>query len=56
MVAALKTYEVDVNRDGQFWHIRVPQVARSTQARTLREIEPMAMDRLRPGGGKRLRW
>ncbi len=44
MVAALKVYEVDVERDGRFWHIHVPEVARSTQARTLREIEPMAMD------------
>jgi hypothetical protein len=44
MVAALKVYRVDADRDGQFWHIRVPQVARSTQARTLREIEPVARD------------
>jgi hypothetical protein len=42
MVAELKTYQVDVDRDGHFWHIRVPEVERSTQARTVREIEPMA--------------
>ncbi len=44
MVAELKVYQVDADRDGRYWHIRVPEVARSTQARTLREIEPMARD------------
>lgn len=43
-MAALKVYRVDADRDGQYWHIRVPEVERSTQARTLREIEPMARD------------
>jgi hypothetical protein len=42
MVAELKTYQVEVDRDGRFWHIHVPEVERSTQARTVREIEPMA--------------
>jgi len=43
-VATLKTYQVDVERDGKFWRVHVPQVGRSTQARNLREIEPMAVD------------
>jgi DNA-directed RNA polymerase specialized sigma24 family protein len=43
-VAKLKTYRVDVARDGRFWHIRVPQIERSTQARHLREVELMARD------------
>lgn len=42
MMAELKTYQVEVDRDGRFWHIHVPEVERSTQARTVREIEPMA--------------
>ena len=40
----MKNYRVDVERDGRYWHIRVPAVGRSTQARHLREIEPMARD------------
>lgn len=40
----MRTYLVEAERDGQFWHIRVPEVKRSTQARTLREVEPMARD------------
>lgn len=44
LVAQVKTYRVDVERDGRFWYIRVPDVERSTQARTLREVEPMARD------------
>src|SRR5260370_33737036 len=44
MVGGLKVCQVDGDRDGRYWHIRVPEVARSTQARTLREIEPMARD------------
>jgi hypothetical protein len=33
-----------VDRDGTVWRIRVPEVGRTTQARTLREVEPMARD------------
>jgi hypothetical protein len=40
----VKTYRVDVERDGRYWNISVPAVGRSTQARHLREIEPMAQD------------
>jgi len=43
-VAQMRTYRVEADRDGQFWHIRVPEVKRSTQARTLREVGPMARD------------
>src|ERR1019366_2533676 len=44
VVAEVKTYRADVERDGRFWHIRVPEVGRSTQARHVRDIEPMARD------------
>jgi hypothetical protein len=40
----VKTYHATVDRDGQFWRIRVPEVGRSTQARTLGEAEAMARD------------
>ena len=44
MVAELKTYRADVDRDGRVWRVRVPEVQRTTQARTLSEVEPMARD------------
>jgi hypothetical protein len=44
LVAELKTYHAEVDRDGTVWRIRVPEVARTTQARTLREVEAMARD------------
>jgi hypothetical protein len=44
MVADLKTYHADVDRDGAVWRVRVPEVQRTTQARSLREVEPMARD------------
>ncbi len=43
-MAALKTYHAEVDRDGDVWRIRVPEVARTTQARTLREVQAMARD------------
>jgi ElaB/YqjD/DUF883 family membrane-anchored ribosome-binding protein len=43
-VAELRTYHAEVDRDGAFWRVRVPEVARTTQARTLREVETMARD------------
>jgi hypothetical protein len=43
-VAEVRTYHAEVDRDGKVWRIRVPGVARTTQARTLREVEPMARD------------
>jgi hypothetical protein len=44
MVADLKTYHAEVDRDGSVWRVRVPEVERTTQARSLREVEPMARD------------
>jgi len=44
MVADLSIYHAEVDRDGSVWRIRVPEVRRTTQARTLREVEPMARD------------
>ena len=43
-MAELRTYHAEVDRDGKVWRVRVPEVARTTQARTLREVEPMARD------------
>ena len=43
-MAELKTYRADVDRDGKVWRVRVPDIGRATQARTLREVEPMARD------------
>ncbi len=39
----MRTYRVDVERDGRFWLLRVPEVG-VTQARHLREVEIMARD------------
>src|ERR1700730_1603977 len=44
LVAELKAYHAEVDRGGKIWRIRVREVARTTQARTLREVEPMARD------------
>ena len=44
LVAELRTYHAEVDRDGTFWRVRVPEVERTTQARTLREVETMARD------------
>jgi hypothetical protein len=44
MVAKLKVYLAEVDRDGTVWRVRVPEVRRTTQARNLREVEPMARD------------
>lgn len=40
----MKIYDVHVTRGDVYWLVHVPAVSRSTQARTLREIEPMARD------------
>lgn len=44
MVATVNRYTARVKRDGKFWLIHVPEIDRHTQARNLREIEPMARD------------
>ena len=41
---AQKTYRAEVDRDGKFWRIRVPEIQRTTQARSEAGIEPMARD------------
>ena len=43
-MAKVRTYHAEVDRDGKVWRVRVPEVARTTQARTLREVESMARD------------
>lgn len=40
----MTTYRADVERDGKFWYIRVPQLDTSTQARHLRELDAMTRD------------
>ena len=40
----MRTYHAEVDRDGKLWRVHVPEVARTTQARNLREVEPMARD------------
>ena len=37
-------YTVNVERDETMWHIRVPEISRSTVARNLDEVEFMARD------------
>lgn len=37
-------YEVQAILDGRFWLVRVPAIERSTQARNVAEIEPMAKE------------
>jgi hypothetical protein len=44
LVAELKTYHAEVDRDGSAWRVRIPEVRRTTQARNLRDVEPMARD------------
>jgi hypothetical protein len=40
----VRTYHAEVDRDGRYWHIRVPEVQRSTQARNLGEVDDMGRD------------
>jgi hypothetical protein len=40
----VNTYTANVTLDGRFWLIRVPEIDRVTQARTVDEIELMARD------------
>jgi hypothetical protein len=40
----MKAYRAELERDGRFWRIRVPDVERSTQARSLSEAEAMVRD------------
>lgn len=38
------TYHARVERGEQLWLVTVPEIGRTTQARSLREVEPMARD------------
>lgn len=40
----MTTYDVIAERDGDYWLITAPAVQRWTQARHLKEVEPMARD------------
>ena len=40
----MKTYRAEIERDGRFWRVRVPDIDRSTQARSLSEAEAMVKD------------
>jgi hypothetical protein len=40
----MSTYTARVERGEKFWLVTVPEIERTTQARTLREVEPMARD------------
>lgn len=44
MVETMNRYTARATRDGRFWLIHVPEIDYHTQARNLREIEPMARD------------
>jgi hypothetical protein len=40
----MASYTARVERGERFWLVTVPEIQRTTQARTLREVEPMARD------------
>jgi hypothetical protein len=40
----MTAYRAEVERDGRFWRVRVPDIGRSTQARSLSEAEAMVRD------------
>lgn len=42
MVASVKTYQVEVSRDGKFWFIEVPEISRATQALRYKDVPVMA--------------
>jgi DNA-directed RNA polymerase specialized sigma24 family protein len=41
---ALKTYDLEVAREGRWWIVTVPEIGYRTQARTLAEVEEMGRD------------
>ena len=43
-MVAMSAYHVRVERDEKHWMLYVPEIDRVTQARNLREVEPMARD------------
>lgn len=40
----MKTYCAELERDGRFWRVHVPDIERSSQARSLSEAEAMVRD------------
>jgi hypothetical protein len=44
MVAEMRTFHAEVTRDGKFWHIHIPEIDRSTQARRYKDVPAMAGD------------
>lgn len=40
----MKTYQVDVRRDGKFWLIQIPEIDRSTQALRYKDVPIMAAE------------
>ncbi|HVK21169.1 MAG TPA: hypothetical protein VM677_07395 [Actinokineospora sp.] len=40
----MKSYQVDVSRDGKFWLIHIPEIDRSTEAVRYRDVRMMAAD------------
>ena len=40
----MNVYSVNVRRGDRYWLVEVPAIGRTTQARNLREVEPMARD------------
>jgi hypothetical protein len=40
----LKTYDMEVIREGRWWVVTVPEVGYRTQARTLSEVDDMGRD------------
>lgn len=45
-------YKVEVTRDGRWWSVYVPEIDYHTQARTVTEIEEMALDLIVGATGK----
>ena len=44
LVETMTSYTVRVERGERYWLVTIPEIQRTTQARTLREVEPMARD------------
>ncbi|MEN4420659.1 hypothetical protein [Mycobacteroides chelonae] len=40
----MRTYDIQVTRDGKWWMINVPEIDQLTQARNEGEVEEMARD------------
>ncbi|MCW3494553.1 hypothetical protein [Microbacterium sp. SSM24] len=40
----MKTYDITVTRDGEWWMVGIPEIDGLTQARSLEEVVPIAQD------------